>query len=105
MATFPALSKIQLLLFVVASAKISRPTVHRESKLTVESFAIFSVEKSANAPGPLAMMPPVHFVGSLHRPVPSPEKPVGFQVPLAEFAELGNKHAATTAITATNTIG
>ena len=94
LATFPPLSKLQLLLLVVASAKISRPIVREESKLTGESFVILSVEKSANEPAPLAMVPPLHLVGSLHKPVPSPAKPVGFQVPLAAGAGRAMRQAA-----------
>src|SRR3954468_12090386 len=85
LAAFPLLSRNQLLVAVV-SPNNRRPIVRGLSKLTVESAVILSVEKLAWDPAPLAITPPVHFVPSLHNPVPFPAKPVGFQVPSAACA-------------------
>src|SRR4051812_48699158 len=57
----PLLSSVQLLDWVVASANFNVPTVRGESRLTVVSAVMFSVEKSATLEAPSATAPPAQF--------------------------------------------
>src|SRR5438045_1995928 len=79
-AAVPLLSSVHWFDCVV-SENFKRPIVREESRLTVVSAVMFSVEKSARLEAPSAMMPPDHLIVSLHNPLV-----VEVQVPFAAFA-------------------
>src|SRR4051812_13126876 len=95
LARLPPLSSVHWFDCVVASLNFNCPMVRDESRLTVVSAVMFSVEKSARLPEPSATVPPVHLVVSLHSPLV-----VELHVPLAALATEATLAAANAALTA-----